>query len=156
MNRSIDLRKPSHVIATAVGAGLFPVAPGTVGSTLAYPLFLAIRDLPPPAGWALVAVLYLVGVWAVGRTERDLKKTDPSLVVWDEVVGFLVALLLTPADWRYQAAAFAIFRLLDIGKPWPISVLQRRVKGGNGIMLDDLAAGLIAGLAVAYINVYYQ
>jgi phosphatidylglycerophosphatase A len=153
MNRRINLFKPSHFIASAGGVGLFPLAPGTVGSLLAYPLYLATRSLPSPIELVLVSALYLLGVWATGQTEKDLEKTDPSLVVWDEVVGFYVALQLAPADWRYQLAVFVLFRLLDIFKPWPISAVQRRLKGGNGIMLDDLLAGLAAGGALFAINI---
>lgn len=154
MSCSLRLLKPSHFLATAGGVGLFPVAPGTVGSLVAVPLYLASCDLPWTAQLAFVAVSYLAGVWAAGQTEKALGRTDPSLVVWDEVVGFWVALLLTPADWRFQVAAFAAFRLLDVVKPWPISVVQRRVKGGQGIMLDDLLAGLAAGLLIYFIKQY--
>jgi phosphatidylglycerophosphatase A len=93
-----------------------------------------------------VTVLFGLGIWACGRTARDLGGEDPAAIVWDEVVGYLVAMTCAPAGWPWVLAGFVLFRVLDIWKPWPIRWLDRRVHGGLGIMLDDLAAGALAGL----------
>ena len=92
---------------------------------------------------ALVVVI-LVGIWACDRTARDLGNKDPGAIVWDEFAGLLVTLTGAPAGWAWVLAGFVLFRGFDILKPWPISWLDRRVGGGLGIMLDDLAAGLAA------------
>jgi phosphatidylglycerophosphatase A len=86
----------------------------------------------------------LLGVWACGKTAQELGVSDPSPIVWDEIVGFLVTMTAAPSGWRWVLVGFALFRLFDIWKPWPVSVLDRGVSGGLGIMLDDLAAGLLA------------
>lgn len=102
--------------------------------------------------WSLLAygvlVLALVGlgVWACGRVARELGDADPGAIVWDEVVGYLVAMMALPVGWGWMLAGFIVFRLLDIAKPWPIRWLDQRVGGGWGIMLDDLAAGVITSV----------
>ena len=101
--------------------------------------------LPLPARAALVAVLALAGIWICGESARRLETYDHPAVVWDEIVGFLAVTLVLPAQPLWWAAAFILFRFFDIAKPWPVGFLDRRVGGGMGIMLDDLAA---AGLAV--------
>ena len=95
--------------------------------------------------WAYVAItggLFLAGIWLCGRTAAALDTDDPREVVWDEIVGFLVAMTALAPSWPWLAAGFTLFRVFDILKPWPISWVDRRVKGGLGIMLDDLLAGL--------------
>jgi phosphatidylglycerophosphatase A len=83
-------------------------------------------------------------VWACARAERDLGVHDHPGIVWDEIVGMLVTLFLAPAGWVWLLIGFGLFRLFDIWKPYPISWLNDHVKGGWGIMLDDLAAGMVA------------
>ena len=92
----------------------------------------------------VVVLAALVGVWACGATARDLGRGDPGAIVWDEVVGFLVTMTAAPPGWVWVLLGFALFRLFDIWKPWPIRALDARVHGGLGIMLDDLVAGLLA------------
>jgi phosphatidylglycerophosphatase A len=139
-----DWRRPGHWIAFGLGSGLSPWAPGTAGTLAAIPLYLVLAGLPLP--WYLTAVVLaaLVGVWACGTTARDLGRGDPGAIVWDEVVGFLVTMTAAPPGWGWILLGFALFRLFDIWKPWPIRALDARVHGGLGIMLDDLAAGLLA------------
>ncbi len=143
--QGIDLwRNPAHLLAFGFGVGRSPLAPGTFGSLLALPVYLAVQALPPWAYGVLLAALFLAGVWLCGRTERDLGVHDHPGIVWDEIVGQLVALFAAPAGWTWIALAFGFFRLFDIWKPFPIDWLNRRVGGGLGIMLDDVAAGLAA------------
>jgi phosphatidylglycerophosphatase A len=128
-------------VATGLGCGLAPIAPGTVGSLVA----LIIYYYLPIAGdsvllYALVGVGFLVGVAATG-TLSHRSDPDPRRVVWDEFVGMWAACLLLPKSPPWLAAAFLGFRALDIWKPWPIRRLEQ-LPGGLGIMADDLLAGL--------------
>lgn len=142
IERRPDLKNPVHLLAFGFGAGLVPRAPGTAGSLLGAVLYPLLSGLPLVLYLALLAVLFLAGVWICGKTAGDLGEHDHGGIVFDEIIGVLVAMTALPVDWRWMAAAFLLFRLFDIAKPWPLSVIDRRVKGGLGIMLDDLAAGL--------------
>lgn len=143
---------PAHVIAFGFGAGLAPVAPGTAGTLLAWPLGWLLAGLLPPAALvALVAALFALGVWACELTGRRLGVPDHGSMVWDEVVAFLLVLAIVPPDLAWQAAGFALFRLFDIAKPPPIRWLERRYHGGFGVMLDDLVAAGYALVILALI-----
>jgi phosphatidylglycerophosphatase A len=137
-----EWRAPQHWLAFGLGAGLLPYAPGTWGTLVAVPIYLLLSPLTTPVYLSVVALLFGLGVWACGTVGRDLGVHDHSAIVWDEVVGYLVAVTGIPADWRWMVAGFVLFRLFDILKPWPIRVIDRRLKGGLGVMLDDVAAGV--------------
>lgn len=139
-----NLRNPVHVLAFGFGAGLSPRAPGTAGTVLGVFIYLSLAPLPLPYYIAVCAVLFLAGVWICGKTSRDLESHDHGGIVFDEIVGFLVAMIALPAAWPWILAGFVLFRLIDIVKPWPIGLLENRIRGGFGIMLDDLLAGLCA------------
>lgn len=145
-SRSADvpLSDPGHLLALGLGAGLAPGAPGTWGSLLALPLFLILH----PYGQALYVVVALgllgAGIYLAGRTARALGVPDHNAIVIDEVVGMLVTWTAVPPGWFTVLAGFVLFRLFDIFKPWPIRWIDRHVSGGMGIMLDDLAAGIMA------------
>jgi len=144
----IDWRRPHHWLAYGFGSGLAPWAPGTMGTLAAVPLYLLLRPLDP--GWylAVLLVLFLAGIWACEKTARELKDQDPSAIVWDEVVGYLATMTAAPPGWIWPLLGFLLFRFFDILKPWPISALDRRVRGGLGVMLDDLVAGIAAWAVV--------
>jgi phosphatidylglycerophosphatase A len=132
---------PAHVIAFGFGAGLSPVAPGTVGTLVAWPLAWALGAVFAPAVLALLAaVFFAIGVWACGATARRLGVADHGGMVWDEMVAFLLIVAIVPRALDWQAAAFVLFRAFDIAKPWPIRELERRFAGGFGVMFDDLVA----------------
>ncbi|MHB1187782.1 phosphatidylglycerophosphatase A family protein [Thiobacillus sp.] len=143
---------PAHLIAFGFGSGLAPRAPGTVGTLLGLPLFWLITAVAPdlPNQIILLIAAFLLGVWACGRTGRALGVADHGGMVWDEIVAFALVLMLTPtllftpAGWPWIALAFALFRLFDILKPWPIRLADRRLKNGFGVMFDDLLAALYA------------
>ncbi|MGB4333285.1 MAG: phosphatidylglycerophosphatase A [Chromatiaceae bacterium] len=139
-----DWRRPHHWIAFGFGAGLSPLAPGTAGTLIAIPLYLVLQVLPPLGYLLVLAILFLVGLWACDKTARELSASDPGAIVWDEILGFLVTMALAPPGWIWILLGFILFRLFDILKPWPIGALDRRIKGGLGILLDDLVAGLMA------------
>ena len=138
------LRRPDALLAFGLGAGLAPVAPGTVGTLAAMPVAVALSALALWVQVAVVDVALLLGVWVCGRTQRWLSVPDHPGIVWDECVGLWVACLALPTGWAWWLAALLLFRWFDICKPGPIGWLDRRLKGGWGIMLDDVAAGVLA------------
>jgi phosphatidylglycerophosphatase A len=139
-------------IATWFGCGFAPVAPGTVASLAAIALALLAARSGIAAGWmfAVLAVLTTpVAIWAAARAARALGEKDPRQVVVDEVLGQWVALGASPAlGWKQVAAAFVLFRLFDIWKPWPVRRLEQ-LPEGTGIVMDDLAAGVYAAVVLA-------
>ncbi len=139
-----DLSNPVHLLAFGFGSGLAPVAPGTFGTLAAVPFYLLMARLPLAGYLTVLAVVILTGIWICDRTSRDLGVHDHPGIVWDEFAGFFVTMTAAPAGWPWVVGGFLLFRLFDILKPWPIGWLDERVKGGLGIMLDDLLAGLFA------------
>lgn len=143
-----DLRNWRHFLALGFGAGLAPKAPGTFGTLVAIPLVALVMLLPV---WSYVLVLilaYALGVYLCGSTAQDVGEHDHGAIVWDEIVGYGVTMLLIPLHWWTLLLGFVLFRLFDIVKPWPISWLDKQVHGGHGIMLDDVVAGLMACLVL--------
>ncbi len=151
------LTTPEHLIAFGFGAGLAPFAPGTFGTIVGIPFFIALMWLSTPFYLAAVAALFAFGCWACGRSAKLLGVHDYGGIVFDEIVGFLVTCIpLLPALhlrhgylWHWLAAAFVLFRFFDILKPPPIRKLDQGVGGGFGIMLDDVLAGGYAALLLA-------
>lgn len=140
-------------IATGFGLGYLPKAPGTWGTLLAFPVHFALIQLSP-AGYATgLAVLLLVGIFTAGSAEKILDRKDPGVVVIDEVVGMLIALIGAPNRLSFLAGAFVVFRFFDIVKPMPIRLFDRRINGGIGIVADDVAAGIATLLIMQ--AVYY-
>jgi phosphatidylglycerophosphatase A len=132
---------PAHAIALGFGAGLSPRAPGTVGTLVAWPLGWYLGGVVAPGVLvAALAIAFLAGMWACGLTGRHLGAADHGAMVWDEIVAFLLVLAIVPRDLAWQAAAFVLFRAFDIGKPPPIDWFDRRLRGGFGVMFDDLLA----------------
>lgn len=140
------LRNPVQLLAFGFGSGLAPRAPGTFGTLAALPLYWLLIQGPWLFFAAFVVVATLAGIYWCDRTARELGVHDHPGIVWDEIAGFLITLLMIPQGWTWVLAAFLLFRLLDIWKPWPIRWVDRRVGGGFGIMLDDVLAGLGAGV----------
>lgn len=139
-------------LATGLGAGYVPRAPGTAGSLVSLLLYLLLERAAGPAllWWhlALNVALVLVGVWAAGRAAHYLGRKDPTVVVIDEISGQQIAFLgLTSASWPHLAAAFLLFRAFDIWKPFPVRRLEA-LPGGWGVMADDWLAGAYAAVAV--------
>lgn len=146
---------PAHLIAFGFGSGLAPKAPGTVGTLLGLPLYWLIAAAAPdlPNRIILLIAAFLLGVWACGRSGRALGVADHGGMVWDEIVAFALVLMfipapLSPASWPWIALAFALFRLFDILKPWPIRLADAHLKNGFGVMFDDLLAAAYAIAAI--------
>lgn len=132
----------ARVLATWFGCGLVPYAPGTAGTLGAVPLYLALRPFGHAAIAVAAVVLTAVGVWAADVVAKEDGLKDPQLVVIDEVAGVLVTLSVAPPTWAALAAGFVLFRFFDQTKPWPARAAERRLPGGWGIVLDDVAAGV--------------
>lgn len=132
------------LLAFGFGAGLSPRAPGTVGTLAALPLYWLIQDWPLPAYLAWLVLTFALGVYLCGRSAEMLGVHDHPGIVWDEMVGLWLTLLLAPSGWFWIVTGFVLFRFFDIVKPWPISWADKKVAGGFGIMLDDILAGLLA------------
>jgi len=144
------LSHPAHLVAFGFGVGLAPVAPGTWGTLLALPVYWLVSPRLEPVEFLLMlAVLFALGVWACEVTGRAIGASDHGGMVWDETVAFLLVLFFVPATLPWQAAAFLLFRLFDILKPPPIRYYDQALKGGFGVMLDDLIAASYALLVLA-------
>ncbi|MGI8739826.1 MAG: phosphatidylglycerophosphatase A family protein [Gammaproteobacteria bacterium] len=139
---------PLHCLAFGGGAGLIPYAPGTAGTLVALPVYMMLQPLSLPLYLAVLAAMLAAGTWICGRASMALGVHDHSGIVWDEIVGYLVTMLTAPAGWGWMLAGFVVFRLFDIAKPWPVSLVDRRLGGGAGIMLDDIVAGLYGLVAM--------
>lgn len=136
----------AYVLATWFGCGYVPLAPGTAGSLGAIPLYLLLRPLGP---WAVVCasvVLLAVGLWAADVVVDASGQKDPQIVVVDEVVGMLLTLAAAPRGALAIGLGFVAFRVFDQFKPWPANVAEQRLKGGWGVMMDDVVAGLYGAL----------
>ena len=150
--RRAVLSHPAGWIASGFGSGFSPFASGTVGSAVALIPWLALRELDLVFYVLALAAAFALGVWASDIVIRRLGVEDPSVVVWDEFVGQWIALLplvVAPRGWLWIVAAFVLFRIFDVWKPWPASWADRHVKGGFGAMLDDVFAGAYAALVLA-------
>jgi len=143
------IRRVAVAYASAGYAGFFPLAPGTVGSGVGVALWWAMRmgEATPAVEIAVAIGLLVSGALAATRAERALGTTDPGPVVIDEVMGMCVTLIAAPLTWATALAGFLLFRVFDIVKPPPARQLER-AHGGWGIMLDDLAAGVYAWVAL--------
>ena len=154
VHRFIDAQaaRLAWTIGAGLGSGLFPVAPATAGSLLA----LAIYWFSPLTGdspglFVLIGAGFLLGLWAMGRMSTEANP-DPKQAVWDEFIGMWATCVLVPKTLPWMAAAFICFRVLDIWKPWPISYVDGKVKGGIGVMLDDVLAGFLTLMIVGLIK----
>jgi len=149
--RRAILTHPAGWIATGFGAGLSPVAPGTVGSAVALLPWLWLRELPTVACLGVIVAVFALGIWVSRVLVARLRAEDPGWIVVDEFVGQWLALVFAPPGWIWLIVGFLLFRLFDVWKPWPVSWADRNVDGGLGVMLDDALAGLLAGLVLATI-----
>jgi phosphatidylglycerophosphatase A len=141
----------SRSIATFFGTGYFPKAPGTFATIATLPLYLILRRLPAPIYLLFLAKFIALGVITSDIMEKQWGK-DPSRVVIDEVCGLLVTLISRPKGFREIALGTLLFRFFDIIKPFPVGIIDRKVKGGIGIMADDIAAGVISALILLIVR----
>ena len=145
------LTDPVLFLAFGFGAGLAKKAPGTFGTLVAIPVYLVLVQVNLVVYSLCTILVILSGIWICGRAAEKLGEHDFSGIVWDEIAGFLVAMWLVPFSWQTVITGFILFRVFDIFKPWPINWIDSKVHNGLGIMLDDLIAGLFAGLILVLI-----
>lgn len=146
-------KHPAHLPALGFGTGYVPRLPGTAGTLVGVLFYFFMQPLHVTVYLLITSVLFLAGIWLCGKTSQDLGVHDHSAIVWDEIVGYLVTMMMAPAGWLWMVTGFILFRLFDIWKPWPIAWADRHAKGGLGVMLDDLIAGIYA-LAILQIIAY--
>jgi len=143
-------RHAAHFIAFGGGIGLSRMAPGTAGTLAALPLFWVLSILFDAAGFLLlIGGMFVVGIWACAVTGKALGSHDHGGMVWDEIVAFLLVLVFTPKVLIWQAFAFLLFRVFDIIKPPPIRYYDNKLRGGFGVMFDDMLAAFYALLCLA-------
>jgi phosphatidylglycerophosphatase A len=141
---------PAHLVALGFGTGLSPVVPGAFGTLLAIPLYaLLSQGLTPLGVAAAIAAFFVLGIWACGKTGRDLGVPDHGAMTWDEVVAFLAVLLLAPGGTAWTLGAFVAFRFFDMVKPPPIRYVERALEGGLGVMADDAIAAFYTLIVLA-------
>lgn len=145
--QNLDLRQPYSWLASWFGLGFIRFAPGTFGSLGALPFGIAATWLGGvPATALLCFVIFLIGMWAADRFEKHTGTSDNGAIVIDEVAGQLLALIPAGLDPVLIFMSFFLFRLFDIGKPWPVSWAEKKLPGASGVMCDDIFAGLYAAL----------
>lgn len=141
---------PAHWLAFGFGTGLARFAPGTFGTLVAFPLFYLLQPQLSVTGFfVLLVAMFVVGIWACDKTGRDLGVSDHGGMVWDEIVAMMLVLFIAPDGWLWQAFAFLGFRFFDIVKPAPIRHFDRTMKGGFGVMFDDIIAAFYTLLVLA-------
>lgn len=149
----LPLKHPACMVATWFGAGLIPLAPGTWGSLAALPLAWVIQNLAGP--YALLgasALIFGLGWWASSVFIAHGNVSDPQVIVVDEVAGQLLVLAVAPTTFWYYLAVLVLFRIFDVRKPWPVRWADRSLKGGFGVMADDILAG-VYGVALLFVLV---
>ncbi len=148
-------RKIILFFATAGGLGYIKKGSGTFGTLLAILLYVAVYKLPLLSSCLFLITFILFSIWVSSQAENCFKEKDSSKIVIDEVAGYLVTMFAIPFDWLWVAVGFALFRLFDIWKPFPISWIERNTKGGFGVVIDDVAAGLVANVVLRVI-IYFN
>ena len=145
------LTHPLHLISLGFGSGLSPIMPGTVGTLFGWASFAVLNRYLTVLDWGvLIIVGFFAGISITAFTAKKLAIDDPSAIVWDEIVAFwLVLLMVTPITFTGQVWSFILFRFFDMVKPPPIRYFDRRLKGGFGIMFDDLVAAFFTLLVIA-------
>ena len=140
------LTDPVNFLAFGFGTGLSPFAPGSVGSLLGVLLAWATLDLTLSWQIGVAVAVTASGVWICGESARRIGVHDHGGIVWDEIAGMYITLLVAPPTIAAWVLGYLLFRAFDIVKPWPIRDLDHSIDGGLGIMLDDLVAALYAAI----------
>jgi phosphatidylglycerophosphatase A len=141
---NFNLANPIHFLALGFGSGLAPKAPGTFGTLAAVLVFFLMSGLTPLVYGLLVLVVCISGIYICGKAASDVGVHDHGAIVWDEFAGFFITMFMVPVSWQSVLVGFILFRIFDIAKPWPISIADKKLTGGFGIMFDDVLAGLFA------------
>ena len=140
------------LLATGLGTGYSPIAPGTMGTLLAIPVFLLLSSIPSPVyEWTIIAFFFLA-CWVSDKAQSYWGKKDDQRIVIDEIMGFLTAIMWLPKTALFVTLGFVLFRLFDIVKPPPVRRLEQ-VRGGYGVVLDDVMAGIYANIVLQVIRI---
>ncbi|OZB03948.1 MAG: phosphatidylglycerophosphatase A [Idiomarina sp. 34-48-12] len=142
------LLHPIHCLAFGFGSGLAAKAPGTFGTLAAIPLVYAMQFTGLLTYTIITLIASIGGLWICGYTARTLGVHDHPAIVWDEIAGYMIAMIALPFTWYNVLGAFILFRFFDIVKPGPIGWCDRHLKGGAGIMVDDLLAGVASAIVL--------
>jgi phosphatidylglycerophosphatase A len=142
---------PAHFFSLGFGTGLAPKAPGTVGTIVGFPLYFLIQAQAFHTQLIIILLLFLIGIWCCGLTGKVIGVSDHGGIVWDEIVAMMLVLTFTPANYLHYFIAFLLFRLFDIWKPYPIRQFDAQLKGGFGVMFDDLLAALYTIISLKWI-----
>ncbi|PKO48022.1 MAG: phosphatidylglycerophosphatase A [Betaproteobacteria bacterium HGW-Betaproteobacteria-22] len=138
------LSHPAHFFSLGMGAGLAKKAPGTFGTLAGIPLFWLISHYSTLIQLIIITALFLAGIYFCRKTGQALGISDHGSIVWDEIVAVMLVLAFTENQWQWWLAAFVLFRIFDIWKPFPIRQCDAKIKGGFGVMFDDLLAAIYA------------
>ena len=149
------LSHPAHFFALGFGSGLAPKAPGTFGTLVGFPLFWLISGYTLNVQLAIIAALFVIGIYVCDKTGKDLGVSDHGAIVWDEIVAMMLVLTIASLHWLTCLLAFLLFRLFDIWKPFPIRQFDAKLKNGFGVMFDDLLAAIYAMLSMGLIFYLY-
>jgi phosphatidylglycerophosphatase A len=141
-------QKPFYFIAFGFGSGLMPIAPGTWGTLVAIPLYWLLSFCSLDVYLGTVVLAFILGVYITDQVSKDMGVHDFGGIVWDEIVGYLLTMLLMPFSLLWALVGFGLFRLFDIWKPFPIRYMDERIQGGLGIMLDDVLAAIYAWIVM--------
>lgn len=157
----IKLSNPWHLLAVGFGSGLSKIVPGTMGTLASLPFYLLLVQLPVVPYCIVVVLAAILGITICQKTSDDMQVHDHGAIVWDEFVGFWITMSVVPMmglavyDWQIITIGFVLFRLFDMVKPWPISLLDRHVHGGFGIMIDDVLAGIFSAISLWLVVIYW-
>lgn len=149
-NIRLLLSHPVHFLSLGFGSGLAKIAPGTFGTLVGLPLFWLISSESVAMQISIITAMFAIGIYFCAFTGKAIGVVDHGSIVWDEIVAIMLVLTFTPTQWQWWLAAFFLFRLFDIWKPYPIRQLEAKFKNGFGVMFDDLLAAIyaITGLQV--------
>jgi len=143
------------LLATGFGVGYSPVAPGTLGTLLVIPVYYFFSNISSPIYEITLIGFFFLSVWISENAEIFFGKKDDQRIVIDEMVGFLITMLWVPKATHFIIIGFFLFRLFDILKPFPIRRLEKRLKGGYGVVLDDVMAGVYANIILHLVGRIY-
>ncbi len=145
-------QKPLYFAAFGLGSGAIPFAPGTFGTLFAIPFYLLLRPLPLVFYIIFVIAFIIASSWICDHVSRETHTHDHPGMCIDEFAGFFVTMIAAPSGWQWILIGFLLFRLFDIWKPWPIHVMDEKIHGGFGMVLDDVVAGIFAMIVLQVIH----